>query len=112
MQKKIQHKFSGNKNIWDCAKNGDLDEIIYQIENGFKVTTKVGWFARKSLFDVASSFGHIEILAYLTSFLSFDDHEMAQALLEKHPQLLDHCYSLGNLKSVKILLHNGPFHNQ
>ena len=43
-----------DKNIWDSAQNGDLDEIIYQIENGFNVKTKVGWLAKQSLFDVAS----------------------------------------------------------
>ena len=32
----------GSKSVWTCAEDGDLDEVIYQIENGFDVNTKKG----------------------------------------------------------------------
>ena len=39
----------GNKSVWECVEDGDLDEITFHIENGLDLNAKKSFFNRKSL---------------------------------------------------------------
>ena len=71
---------SEKKDIWESAQIGDLNEIIYQTENGFDLKKREPSPEGKTIFEIASENGQIKVLGYLTAYLTAKERNFAKQL--------------------------------
>ena len=96
----------GSKSVWTCAEDGDLDEVIYQIENGFDVNTKKGISIQKTLVQIANENHHLKMLAYLLGKGASIDLEK---IFAQNKHFLHFACFIGDIGVVEILLKVNQF---
>ena len=91
----------GNKSVWECVEDGDLDEITFHIENGLDLNAKKSFFNRKSLIERAADKEHWPIVAYLLE----RGAATTPSILFKMKMAPLHTFCrIGSFEAVKMLL--------
>ena len=93
----------GNKSVWECVEDGDLDEITFHIENGLDLNAKKSFFNRKSLIERAADKEHWPIVAYLLERGAATTPSILFKM--KMAPLYTFC-RIGSFEAVKMLLND------